>query len=261
MQLALHVTGGLIGGVLTATYLLFLSKYLFRNEEVVAQIQCCEPNETKKLRDAAVVSSDLWLHNGHSGQWVRTTVIPEFARLSTTHGAMRRLALIVLNPDSPGLMQRYSDYRDLTGSRGGGFDSLLHSRKEIIATLVSAALTHKYCRGVTVSVNFKATLDLTRTDIAADCAFTTLVDPRSVAVQYSRTALGHDFYRAIRYEFDQIVDDSTPMSLINEMSRTPNVAEVRSYLDSIKVGYDDSDEFIRDVLTRLESGYNPYSAI
>ncbi|MGO9099759.1 MAG: hypothetical protein ACLP9Y_10080 [Mycobacterium sp.] len=102
---------------------------------------------------------------------------------------------------------------------------------------------------------------MTRIDIASDCAFATLVDPRSAAVQYKLTTMGHDFYHAVRYGFDQAQLDSVSVNLTSSLSRNPTVEQARSYLDSVGVSYDDSDEFIEDVLMRLNSSYDPYRAI
>lgn len=254
-----QITGGLIGGVLTAAYLLFISKYLFRQEDVISQVRCCEPGETSRLHNSAILDSETWLHNGHIGRWVRTRVIPDFCNISISQGTPRNVHFIILDPNNAELITRYSDYRDLIGFHEHDFTTIDDTRQEIITTLVRAALVNKHYPGMHISVHFKSTLDMTRTDIATNCAFRTLINPRSVAVQYLRTPSGHDFYRAVHYGFTQAQHDADEVPLINNMSRHPSRHEVRDYLDSVGVDYNKSDQFLDDVLKRLDSDYNPYS--
>jgi len=247
------VASGLFAGVAASAYLAFVTRYLFKHDQKLDRTEVLDSLTTRRMHLEEADRSDIWWHNGHIGRWVRTTVIPKFAK-AAHEGVSKEVRMILIDPRNDQIVDAYAEHRDQVDAIPEGQDTREDARIEVLATILKAALTEQHVPGVKVTVNLRQHLDLFRVDICDDAAFTTLTRDKVPAILYRKQNSDSDHYYVARKNFDQAVKEAASINLAVPMPRTPTVPDVEQFL--VAIGMEDFKDRAESVLSRSKSSFN-----
>jgi len=248
------VATGLFGGVGAAAFIAFVTRYLFKHERKLEQVEIIDALTSHHSHLHAIEVTDNWYHNGHIGRWVRTEVLPRFKE-AARGGASKTVKFIVIDPSNEPLVAAYAEHRDQVDAIPDGLDTKLDARVEIFATIIRAAVYQQHVPGVEVEVYLRQDLDLFRVDTSDERAFTTLTRVRTPALLFHHDPEDGDHYNAAKRNFEkarvmaQKVDvDSTVIA------RDPGVEDIADFLTN--TGFAQFAAMADDVWKRAQSNYN-----
>jgi hypothetical protein len=255
-----QITAGILSGLATTAFLLFLTRWLFRREESTTSVRVLEPMEAKREHQEALATTHTWRHNGHIGRWVRTEVLPAFRLASGRDGdpGIRTVELVLLDPDNAKLIASFAQHVRLMELDYESADPATKAREEIFATILRCAIAEQHYAGVTVRVHLRTNLPFIRVDVNDRCAFNTITRPHRIAVAYYKNAPNADFYHVSSAAFDQAKAESRYLDLlaqsIPENAELDDMRKLFLALDLAPV----PDDFLLAVRQRAASTYNPY---
>ena len=256
-EVLVHLTGASI----TAMFLVGLLVYLLPAEEKLKSVEIFSPSQTKALHDSALLTSDFWYHHGHIGRWVRTTAMPALARISVENGIITTIKLILLNPRNSKLCELYAEYRNQISFKENTLKTIEDVQAELLATIITGQKFDQGANGLGVHIFLEDQLSLVREDISSTAVFRTQVNPRCPSIVYRK--LDHDtseFYNAAKTNFDFAARCCT--RLIPE-AKFPDgqltIDKIKAYLAHVGLLVHEDHDFLKSVMTRVQSDYHPYT--
>ena len=256
-----QITGGILAGVATTGFLLFISKWLLKKEDEIDSVRSLTQRETRDAHIHELSATDFWYHNGHIGRWVRTEVMPAF-RESARHSLARKtIELILLDPSKDSTIRRFAEYRMVSDGLDLTIDEFVDDTKiQIYATIARAAALQQNIPSVVVSVYLRDNLDYFRVDINKNCAFNTIARPHKGAVAYYNTDEDSDMYDVSLACHDQAKLEANEVDLnTGTLPLKPNLEQFRDFFDTGDLPAL-SDELFAKAFAEFHSARNPYSA-
>lgn len=262
-QTALQITGGLVAGIATTAFLLFLTRWLVRSESAYDCLRLLTASESNKEHLSQMATTHTWFHNGHIGRWVRTEVLPAFKQAARSQMVDRTVELILLDPDNSDLMEAFADHRILMD---GGSDDLTiqemieDTRREVLTTILNAAIAEQHDVGLRVRVYLRNNLDFVRTDLTEHCAFNTVARPFRNAVVHYNVPGNADMYNVYMASFKEARRESRRLDLRGSLvSRDSTAEQLRDLIVHNGIAAP-SSVLLASILALSKSTTNAYSS-
>jgi hypothetical protein len=225
------------------------------------------PNETylapweigKTLRDAATESRE-WYYLGHRAMYIRANILPILNRTALESGTVRRVRLIILNPENISLCEVYATYRIYTRSANQLTDgySAEALRIELLATILRVIDLHRENPLLEIDIGLQGTLSIFRVDIASDLAIVTQEDGQLPAILYPA---GSHFYVSYLREWEMIWRQAKHLRVSGYAKKfePTDTTSIRSLLSGVGLTVEAlSDEDLLEAARQSKLNPSPY---
>lgn len=201
------------------------------------------------LRRGAIDTAE-WCYLGHTARYVRSQILQFISRDSLANGSVKRIKIVVINPENEKLCEFYAKFR--IQSRSTSLERDIWSedmvKSEILATVLCAIELQQNNQMLDVDVGFQDTISVFRIDICSTFSLVTQENAQQPAILYPS---GSHFYASYRRELDLAWRQCKKLHIRNAKSQIM-LGELSSIRECLAESGVDLSKFSDDLL--LESG-------
>ena len=157
-------------------------------------VSVVDPRERDEAIERARRGTERWWFTGGLGRYNRAVVLPELARRARSQNSSISVVLLLIDPDSSAVCNRYARLR--MGLRSGKATdwSLRRVRIELLATIVTAYCWVHSEPLLSIEIGLKDSCSLMRTEISAHTVIMTTEEPHALALSFSKGSAFYDIY-------------------------------------------------------------------
>jgi hypothetical protein len=209
----------------------------------------------------ALTSTNVWLHKGSSGRYLRAEVAPTLARAARDSSSGRDLRAQILDPDNEHVCNAYAEYRRglASASRDNEGWSKARVREELLATILKLYILMIESPHLKIKLFLTNSFSIFRIDLSFGEVVVTTEDERDPAFRFSNTS---DFYDAYRNEFNFSEKQAREIVLRSSGSHPITVDSnfLKTLFPSIKISIDGLDESAwTHIIQKFSTSRNPYA--
>lgn len=214
----------------------------------------------KTLRLAATDTRD-WHYVGHTGEYIRSSILPIISRESAATGVIKHIRIVILDPDDSHLCDMYAKYRGQKRSllSNGGQWSVDGVRRNLLATVLCAVELHQKNDSLNVEIGFHATLSIFRVDMSSTLALVTQAESQQPAILHPA---GSDFYASYHKECELAWRQCRKLDVslaVTDLDYS-DVTTIRSTLQEMNIETNDlTDEALTAIGAAAARKVSPYA--
>lgn len=251
------VLTGLLTSLIGAAIVAFVIYWIFPRKAVAGETRAVAGRDRDELLENARRASDFWWFTGGLGRYNRVVVLPEFAQQIRRSNQSKSVVLIILDPNSSEVCERYARLRAGRRSGRGQNWSADVVRNELIATVVSCRQWQEKEPLLDVEIRFKMSCSLSRVEVGATRVVVTSEDPGESALTFEA---GSGLYGLYREEFRLAREQSRLFVPPAGSSLDLDESNLLPWLRAGGIsddGLDDAD--IKSIVDLVRSRVNPYA--
>lgn len=207
-----------------------------------------------EVREAAE-RSGKWEYRGHTGRYLRSTVLPILQLHSGQEGQYVELTVQLLDPSNISTIDFFTEYRKSLNPNRPEYWVRRRAQAEITATILKLGTASARFSRLTCKVYLTSSVSPLSVDMSDSCVIITREKAGASALKYPA---GSTFYDSMKEELSLDYKQGSSLNLANSVQDISTVDHVRNALSGIGILAGADDELLALILDAYERPVNPY---